>query len=159
MEPSNNNTFKQEPVNEKIKFYLTKYEGIYRLMRASSLDIFMKPLLQVMIDEDEIFSYNKSHDEQSIIVSENAFQKYFNVPGISEHIQYSYCYSIVRFDTSGLIDKYGVLSQLIKHFEKHKISILCESTYSYNYILYEKDKEEDFIKMVEEADDIECETE
>lgn len=140
----------------EITFSLTNRTETYILVKSTSVDIILKPMMRIMLEEtSELVSFTKSPDEISLIISKPSFTKYFiNDDEINQKIENCDIYSTedynaLSFNTSGLLECAGVLQILTGIFAKYDISILCLSTYAYNYILFPSCQVDRFHKMID----------
>ena len=118
----------------------------FTILKADDLCDILQPLLLVILENGNFISFTKSEKELSLVVSANDFDKFFD----SDKVYKLDYYIGLTFDTNGLIDQAGILSRLTRLFAEWNISILCISTFDYNYILLPENDFDKFTKMCRE---------
>lgn len=126
------------------QYDLDQVPGEYYLVKSNKLDEIYYALTQCLIHEKDLISLSRNENEVSLIVEKHAFNAYcsnFNHIGP---------YRCLLFHTTGCLNESGILAQLTRQFTHYDISILCVSTYAYNYILYPETDHVNFQKMIME---------
>lgn len=145
----------QQPTVEIAKYFVDYIEGEYWLIKAPIFRNILPALLKsLLISEeggrDRIFSITTTGEEISMIVSAKEKDEYEK----ADFIYPSGPYLAIAVDTNDPgKDESGILSSLTDAFAKYKISILCCSTYMRNYVLFLKEDQTKFEKLLETEKD------